>query len=377
MTRILVIEDEYDILEEISDVLRFEGFDVTTCTNGADGVLAALEIEPDLILSDIMMPQMDGMEVLQELHKVKRTRSIPFIFLTARGERMMIRQGMELGADDYLVKPFTHAELLAAVYARLRKREEFQELASGLTAAKKQFVRMIAHELRTPLAPINLVHDLLNSYLRDFSDEEVRELIDSLSYGTSRLNRVVEQIVCMVELESGLVTTEVTEEAGSADYLHKQTVAAILQSAINLGRQLAPRNRDLKINADINNPHLMSTIIEGNIGKLIYAFGELISNALAFSRTDGQVYIRFRSNSSLAYISIIDHGCGLDEKEIRRATLPFEQIDRQHKEQQGVGLGLFLASKIVRLHKGDISIHSEVNKGTKVTVKLPLRQEVP
>lgn len=374
MTTILVIEDENDILEEIADVLRFEGFNVTACSNGPDGVSSALEIEPDLIISDIMMPRMDGMEVLQELRKSAPTRTTPFIFLTARGERTMMRQGMELGADDYIIKPITHAELLAAVYARLKRHEEFHKMLDGLTAAKRQFVRMITHELRTPLTPINLVHDILNVYLREYSEDEIKDMVDSLSYGTRRLNRIVEQVICMVELDTGLIVTGASEEPGAASYLYKQDAATILASAINLGRQLAFRNHNLDIESDDHDTDLMQIMIEGNMDRLIYALGELIANAIAFSEKGGTVHVRFRSNADTAYVYIIDHGRGMTSEQIIRAVKPFEQINRDKKEQQGIGLGLTIATRIIELHQGVINIHSEVNKGTKIAVKLPLIQ---
>jgi signal transduction histidine kinase len=375
MTRILVIEDENDIREAISDILRFEGFAVAARSNGADGILAALEIHPDLILSDIMMPQVDGIQVLQELRKANQTRSTPLIFLTARAERAMMRQAMELGADDYLVKPFTHEELLAAVYARLEKHKVVQDMVDKHTTAKQQFVRLIAHELRTPLTTISMVYDLLDLYFRDLSDSEVRELVNSLGRGTHRLRRVVEQIVCMVELESGLMPTRPRRDVDAADYLYKQDVATVIAAAIKLGRKLAPQNQKLEIQADVHNPTLLYTMIEGNISKLIYALGELISNALTFSKPGGHVQVRFRSDSSLAQFSIIDHGHGMSESDIQRATQPFEQIDRRHHGQQGLGLGLFLVSRIVEQHHGHLSIRSEVNQGTEVTVKLPFRQK--
>lgn len=376
MTRILVIEDELDILEEISDILRFEGFEVTTRTNGVDGVLAALHIEPELILSDITMPKMDGFEVLQKLRKSTRTRAIPFIFLTARGERLMVRQGMELGADDYLTKPFTRAELLGAVHARLEKQKTIQDMENGLTAAKEQFVRLVTNELRTPLASISMVKDLLVEYIHDFSDDELQDLVNSLNSGTHRLHRVVEQIVCMVELESGLSKTRASEEENISDYLYKQDVATVIAAAIRLGRKLAARNRELEIQADVHNPLLTNTLIEGNISKLIYALGELISNALTFSKPEGRVQVRFRLESPMAQFSVIDQGYGMAKDEIRRATQPFEQLGRKHHEQQGLGLGLSLATRIVQQHQGYISIHSEIDRGTEVLVKLPLRQTV-
>lgn len=118
---ILVIEDEESILELIQDILILEGFDVITASNGKDGLEAAIFTLPNLILCDVTMPEINGYQVLEELQKNFFTQTIPFIFLTARTSRENIRAGMNLGADDYLTKPFDEDELLGAIQARLKK----------------------------------------------------------------------------------------------------------------------------------------------------------------------------------------------------------------------------------------------------------------
>jgi CheY-like chemotaxis protein len=121
LSTILIIEDEYDLREEIGDILRLEGYTTIQAANGAAGVELAAQHRPALILCDISMPKMDGYAVLLELRKNPNTAAIPFIFLTARTDRSFMRHGMELGADDYLTKPFTSSELLSAIKARLER----------------------------------------------------------------------------------------------------------------------------------------------------------------------------------------------------------------------------------------------------------------
>jgi DNA-binding response OmpR family regulator len=125
VTTILVIEDQPKILENVLETLEIEGFQVYGVSNGMAGVQLARAYLPDLILCDIMMPGMDGYAVLMELQNNAETSAIPFIFLTARTDRDSQRQGMELGADDYLTKPFTRSELLAAITARLQKQATY------------------------------------------------------------------------------------------------------------------------------------------------------------------------------------------------------------------------------------------------------------
>ncbi|SJZ57159.1 cAMP-binding domain of CRP or a regulatory subunit of cAMP-dependent protein kinases [Chitinophaga eiseniae] len=134
MEKILLIEDNKDIRDNLSEILELANYHVLTASNGKEGVTIALEQQPDLIVCDIMMPVLDGYGVLHMLHKNESLRPIPFIFLTAKTERTDVRKGMEMGADDYITKPFEGAELLSAIESRLRRCAEIrQPEASGIS----------------------------------------------------------------------------------------------------------------------------------------------------------------------------------------------------------------------------------------------------
>jgi len=124
MKKILVIEDEPEMRRNLQTILRLEGYDVMAAEHGRGGVELARRQRPDLILCDVMLPELDGYGVLEELRADPDTERLPFIFLTARGEKPDIRAGMNLGADDYLTKPVAKAELLAAITARLKRAEQ-------------------------------------------------------------------------------------------------------------------------------------------------------------------------------------------------------------------------------------------------------------
>jgi len=139
--KILVIEDNNDIRENTAEILELAGYEAVTAENGRRGVEAAIKEKPDVIVCDIMMPELDGYGVLHLLRKNPATESTPFIFLTAKTERSDFRKGMEMGADDYITKPFDDSELLSAVEARLKKLEllgqKYPSTASGLS----QFIK--------------------------------------------------------------------------------------------------------------------------------------------------------------------------------------------------------------------------------------------
>jgi CheY-like chemotaxis protein/CRP-like cAMP-binding protein len=133
MTKVLIIEDNEDIRENVVEILELSGYNVAAAENGKIGVELALKFHPDIVLCDIMMPEMDGYDVLQALNTHPETQATPFIFLTAKAERTDVRRGMELGADDYLTKPFDDAELLRAIESRM-KRKQVQQLFYGKSA---------------------------------------------------------------------------------------------------------------------------------------------------------------------------------------------------------------------------------------------------
>ena len=134
MKAILLIEDNEDIRENTAEILELAGYKSLTAANGMEGVAAAIQHKPDLIICDIMMPELDGYGVLHMLQKNPATQSIPFIFLTAKAERTEMRRGMEMGADDYITKPFTGTELLSAIESRLKKVEMLRlDVAPGIS----------------------------------------------------------------------------------------------------------------------------------------------------------------------------------------------------------------------------------------------------
>jgi two-component system, OmpR family, alkaline phosphatase synthesis response regulator PhoP len=213
--KILVIEDEPQIRENIKEILDITGFTVITAVNGFSGLQIAKSALPDLILCDIMMPELDGYAVLQELRQDLITARLPLIFLTARVNRNDLRQGMELGADDYLTKPFEADELLRAIYSRLSRqepwlqqlveerqqsrklRQEIQEhhkrlqQSQQLEGIKTDLLQKLAQDLRDPLSNINMAVHMLSQAQEDAErDRYLTVLQEECAREISILNEV-------------------------------------------------------------------------------------------------------------------------------------------------------------------------------------------
>ena len=152
MNKILVIEDQQLVRENIIERLNAENFETISAENGIDGILLAREHRPDLIICDVMMPELDGYGVLTLLRQDPLTATIPFIFLTAKADKVDLRQGMELGADDYLTKPFTKTELLGAIAAQLEKKAAVEEYSEKkLESLRRSITNALPQELLNPL----------------------------------------------------------------------------------------------------------------------------------------------------------------------------------------------------------------------------------
>ncbi|MEL6159373.1 MAG: response regulator [Cyanobacteria bacterium J06623_5] len=198
MLKVLVIEDEIEIRANLLELLALEGYDIMGADNGVTGLIGAMQFEPDLILCDVMMPELDGYDVLAALRQEPKTALIPFIFLTAFADKGDIRQGMRLGADDYLTKPFTCAEVLEAIEARLKKQvliseqyevrqsqlierqRQAQQFRDAIDQEKAALIDDIRKQLKVNVSKLNSANTLLqtmsNSLERDRGVDIIRSV---------------------------------------------------------------------------------------------------------------------------------------------------------------------------------------------------------
>lgn len=365
MVYILVIEDEENIRDEVVDWLRFEGYEAESAPDGQKGVKMALRHPPDLILCDIMMPIMDGYQVLEALRNHPQTLPIPFIFLTARADKSFMRQGMQLGADDYLTKPFTPEELLGALRARLARHAGLSgAYLRELEDAKTRLARLVAHELKTPLTAIRLVRDVIDRQLGNLAPETLRSLLETLTSGTDRMHHLVEQIVYITQIDTDMLDWEKIRVDGIPLQMWQ-----ILPSAVELGRRFSHRNKEGEITIDERDGN--ATIL-GETQPLKHALAELIANALDFSPPHTPVMVTQWQTGTHVHIVITDQGVGMSLQQKNQAQKPFEQVGRDMHEQQGMGLGLTVARQIIEAHGGTLDLQSVQNKGTQVTVTLPV-----
>ena len=365
---VLFVEDNPDLRENAALVLTMEGYSVRVARDGREALDVLEEgFVPHLIVSDIMMPRMDGYEFFQAVRQRAHLRSVPFIFLTARGSRRDVSAGRMLGADDYLVKPFDPEEFLIAVQSKLQRAAELRAQANeDMAEARQTLVQMISHELRTPLTYVTggfalLVEELERQTMN--STEDIRVSLDLIQDGTQRLSRLAEQTVLYAQLLSGHVAQRVK---ASADVLE---LAYLVDSALSVLGETARRRVVTVAQDTLDGSPIM---VYGLPDMLVTAISEVVRNALQYSAAESTITIRLSRDNQDAVLTVIDQGIGIKANDLETIWNAMVQSERAQHEQQGVGMGLPIVKGIITAHKGTIALFSVPNQGTEVTLRLPL-----
>jgi len=355
--RALVIEDDATLRGEISHILQLEGFEVVDADNGTRGLELLNSHPPDLILCDIMMPDTDGMAVLKVTKNSEVTRLIPFIFITGISEKSKIRLGMEMGADDYLMKPFTRNELLNTITARLVHRLDIQRFSlHEMEKFVKFILTYIPHEMRTPLHAIIGFSELIKNEAEINSLSRISEMASYIHESGFKLLNLINRYIRFVELQSlksddvKLQVMEQTEEILRQE-IQKKCNAYNRESDLNVNLQDAPIIVDKEL--------------------FVIVLQEILDNAFKFSAQGTHITVESYIENKFYCISIIDSGRGMSQDEINKIAA-LRQFGREIHEQQGAGLGLALAITITELIGGTLSIQSQPSIGTQIVIRLKM-----
>jgi len=361
MKKILVIDDEEWLREMMLLALRQRGFEVIEAENGERGIEVARKEVPDLILCDVNMDKVDGYLTLSSLRSEPVTASIPFILMTGLADQAGMRHGMELGADDYLPKPFTIEALYAAVDARLKKAKTVREEAERkLADLRDNISMMLPHELRTPLNGILAYGEILVADAETITPKDIAEMGQVIHDSGKRLERLIENFLIYAQLE--LLNSD---PQFLNSLLREQSLAPapLIEQIAGDQANLAKRPDDLKL--DLANVPL--PISDEYLSKVVQ---ELVQNAFKFSSANSPIRVRLAESGNIAVLSVSDVGRGFSTEHITKVGA-YMQFDRKLHEQQGLGLGLTIVRRLTELHGGTLTIQSEKGVGTIVTVKFP------
>jgi len=354
---VLVVDDEVVFRKSLSLVLTRDGFRVKEAADPQEAMRVALEESPDLVLLDLHLGAASGHDVLRWLRSQGKMAHVPVVLMTGQAEPGTFRESMLLGADDFLTKPFTAEEIRRAVRVKLERQAAMAERTQQATAdVGRRLGTLLPHELRTPLHSIIGVAELLRT-MPDGSDlREVREFGGLLGEAGRRLLRLVDNFLLFSRLE--------TLRPRNADELFPQPSREL--SVLDLVREtVQDRLRALERESDlllVGNAVTMVVSEEG-LRKVV---DELVDNAAKFSVPGQRIRVGVDSSPSKGVsISVEDEGRGMTPIEVEQVDA-FVQIDRPLQEQQGVGLGLSIARRLIHLMGGVMTITSERGRGTRV-----------
>ncbi len=362
MSKILVIDDESAMRRLLAAALEDAGYEVVDTGSGLEGIDLARCEKPDLVLCDVGLLDVSGYEVLKSLRAAAETHNTPVVLITGLADLQGMREGMRLGADDYLPKPFELEELKALVGGRLRKAEDLRRVAEEKAKKLRSSISMmLPHELLSPLSGIIGLADILRDDAANMRPQETAEIGRDIQRSGERLHRLIKNFLIYSQLEL------MAADPDRIEAVRQTGVAQVGKVLVEVAERVASgyrRNGDLLLNAE---PAEVA-ISEANLGKLCE---ELIDNAFKFSTGGQRVEVKSRITDDKVWLSIADEGQGI-AAEIVRGLRDAGQFERIFCEKGGAALGLAIAVRLAELHEGRALIQSQPGTGTSIMIELPL-----
>lgn len=357
---VLVVDDIPRNIQVVGGILAGAGYDIIPATSGRQALERAAQQVPDLVLLDLMMPEMDGVEVCRRLKSNPHLMPVPVIFLTASNEQEHLLRAFEAGAVDYVVKPFNPTELLARVRTHLELKTARDQLAEAnrklkdLNEEKNEFLGIVAHDLRNPLNNVLGACDLLGACVEGGDGAERAELVGLISRSAEHMNRLVVELLDVNAIERGAVgcdlvgldLSEVTEDVVEsmtprAESKEQAIVMGLDRPAWVMGDARAARE-----------------IVEN-----------LVSNAVKYSPPGRPILVRVRRREGSVRLEVRDDGPGLSAEDKRKLFGKFARLSaRPTAGEESVGLGLSIVKRLVENCRGKVWCESEPGKGCNFVV---------
>ena len=356
MEKILVVEDDEQVKTGIVELLRESNFEALAASDGSEALTKIKNDIPDLIISDIMMPKMDGYELLDNLQNCEATAAIPVILLSARADRSDIRKGMSIGADDYVTKPFRAVELLDSVNARLKKKrlheKKWEDIANN-------FSSYIPHELRTPLVSVLGFSQIVLEEFDTLSKDMLKDFSIKINKASKRLYDRIEKFIVYSDIEL------LSKDLSMQQVLRKESIP-ITDDLIKeiIFESFTPENNK-NMEYYIDNGKIKITRVYFQI-----LIKEIIDNAIKYSAFDKQVVVSGKNNGPDYILTITDHGIGIPSDELN-SLIAAKSFGKSEGGTVGVGFGLIIVKKICDVFDINLRVESEVNGYTRFTITLP------
>ena len=352
---ILLVDDEESILEIAQSILELEGYIVRTAISAGDAMSVLGNFIPDIIISDVNMPGKSGFEFYKHLRTIPELQNIPFIFLTGNSDVESIKIGKELGSDDYLTKPVDYYILSSVIRGKLRRRDQLKESQSKqINQIKNNLFRLISHEMRTPLTSILGATELLSEPSENLSPEDLTTFLTMLQANSKRLTKMVDDFLLATKIESGEI----------------QNGFAVMDIDINPSDLIIDLEQQFSSTLQTQNIKFISTVSNKIVRFTVFLpylediLSRLLDNAIKFSRNGDTVTIASEEQTEDYTFILTDTGTGIPKEKQNLLFDKFQQVNREKLEQQGTGLGLYIAKNLIQLNGGSLRFESEEGKGT-------------
>lgn len=366
---ILMVDDNPANIKLLADMLTSRGYNVEQASNGLDALALARAKEPDIILLDIFMPEVDGYEVCRRLKADEETNRIPVIFISALTDVDNIVRGFDVGGSDYITKPFKFKEVLARIANLLMLvhqrreiealREQDRQQFETLDNMKSEYINMATHDLRNPL-------NVILGYLRlleriEVADKDellLKEATHNIEHSVQKMRTLVTDILDLAQIKTGL------------DFDRQPTSLETFLASSLQGLHMVAHEKGVSLNYTAPEEDVMLLM---DVKRMSRVIDNLVSNAIKYTPNGGQVMISAQKLNGNAQINVSDTGLGIPEKDLPHLFEAFYRIEQSnYQREEGSGLGLSIVKTIVEQHGGTIEVKSAVGKGSTFIVQLPV-----
>ncbi len=356
--KVLIVDDVPANIKIVGEAIR-EQYEIAIATNGQKALEIASQVpHPDLILLDIIMPDLDGYEVIRRLKGNKATADIPIIFITSKSEVDDEKRGFEVGVVDYIIKPFSLPVVQARVKTHLALKQQRDELRT-LNETKNRFLGTAAHDLRNPLAAIRGLAELLKEAEVGEINDDQKEMLEMMFDTSDHMLALVNDLLDVAVIESGKFDIKFTEG----------DLAGIISDRLRILRP-AVNKKHMKVVREMDDVPKMSF----DANRILQVFDNLFSNAVKFSPPGSTITIRLRQADDRVLLEIIDDGPGISDEDQKHLFGDFQRIgNKPTGGESSTGLGLSIVKRVMHAHGGDVEVQSKVGKGTTMMVWFPLQ----
>lgn len=345
---LMIVDDESKNIQLLGTLLTQDGYNIIPAVNGIKALEKLKKVKPDLILLDVMMPELDGFETCRQIKNNPDTKDIPVIFLTAKIDKDDVIKGLTAGACDYVTKPFNHKELLIRVKNQIDLVNAKKQLSNQVIATN-ELLHVLCHDLTNPIGSIASILELIET------KEDLNDLSPMLTSAADDCLEIITLVRAMSAVEVGKVALAIT----------KLDLYDILKSSINTLRKTIEK-KELKINCSVPENTLIlaeKTSLKNSI------INNLLTNAIKFSKRGGTITISTEPQGDNIALTIEDEGVGIPTNLLNKIFHPGKSTSRTGTEgETGTGFGMPLVKRFMEKYEGSINIDSTEGEGTKITL---------